>query len=47
MIDVGIISGSGFYAFPGMTDEQENSLETKYGDTSVTTGIVPSYWIYI
>lgn len=39
-MDLGIISGSGFYAFPGMNEEQEHILETRYGNASVTTGIV-------
>lgn len=40
MIDLAIISGTGFYDFPGLEKEEGLSIETRYGATSITKGAV-------
>ena len=32
--EIGIIGGSGLYSMPGLTDIQETSLKTPFGDPS-------------
>ncbi len=38
MIDLAIISGTGFYDFPGLKDARDETLDTKYGEVPVTIG---------
>jgi 5'-methylthioadenosine phosphorylase len=38
MIDLAIISGSGFYDFPGLEDQEEKTIETSFGSTLVWVG---------
>jgi 5'-methylthioadenosine phosphorylase len=40
LIDLGIISGSGFYNFPGLHEESELIVPTKFGDADVATGVL-------
>ncbi len=40
MIDLAIISGTGFYDFPGLEDEEGLNIETKYGAASIIKGAV-------
>jgi 5'-methylthioadenosine phosphorylase len=40
MIDLAIISGTGFYDFPGLEDEKEMEIATKYGKASFHRGII-------
>lgn len=40
VIDLSVISGSGFYRFPGLQEESEHTVHTKFGDAAVTTGIL-------
>jgi len=40
MIDLAIISGTGFYDFPGLEDGEDETVETKYGYAVVRTGII-------
>ncbi len=38
MIDLAVISGSGFYDFPGLDEEESRVVKTHFGDVSVITG---------
>jgi 5'-methylthioadenosine phosphorylase len=38
MTDLAIISGSGFYDFPGLEKEDDRILKTRFGNASVKTG---------
>jgi 5'-methylthioadenosine phosphorylase len=38
MIDLAVISGSGFYNFPGLDEEKSLIIKTLYGDVSILTG---------
>lgn len=38
MVDLAVISGSGFYNFPGLEQEQEKTVQTEYGETAVKIG---------
>ncbi len=38
MIDLAVISGSGFYDFPGLDEEESRIVQTHFGDVSVITG---------
>ena len=38
MIDLAVISGSGFYDFPGLDEEESRIVKTHYGDASIMTG---------
>lgn len=38
MIDLAIISGSGFYDFPGLEEAESKTIETSYGNVSVLLG---------
>jgi len=38
MIDVAVISGSGFYDFPDLADTDKIEISTKFGDVTVCTG---------
>jgi 5'-methylthioadenosine phosphorylase len=38
MIDLAIISGSGFYDFPGLEEPEEKTIETSFGNASVCVG---------
>jgi 5'-methylthioadenosine phosphorylase len=40
MIDLAIISGTGFYDFPGLKKEEDLKIETRYGDASIKKGAV-------
>lgn len=40
MIDLAVISGSGFYDFPGLEDPEEQKIETPFGRTPVWVGHV-------
>ena len=40
MIDLAIISGTGFYDFPGLDEEEDINIETRYGAASVVKGAV-------
>ncbi len=40
MIDLAIISGTGFYDFPGLEEEEGLRIETRYGDASIRKGVV-------
>jgi 5'-methylthioadenosine phosphorylase len=40
MIELAIISGSGFYDFPGLEDPEEKTIETSFGSVSVWLGHV-------
>ncbi len=40
MIDLAIISGTGFYDFPGLEEEEGLRIETRYGDASIRKGAV-------
>ena len=38
MIDVAVISGSGFYDFPDLADTDKREISTKFGSVIVCTG---------
>ncbi len=38
MIDLAVISGSGFYDFPGLDQEEAKIIQTQFGNTSVQIG---------
>ncbi|MCK4646157.1 MAG: MTAP family purine nucleoside phosphorylase [Candidatus Aminicenantes bacterium] len=38
MVDLAIISGTRFYDFPGLEDVRDETLDTRYGEVSVTIG---------
>ncbi len=38
MIDLAVISGSGFYDFPGLDQEEAKIIQTQFGNASVQTG---------
>ncbi len=38
MIDVAVISGSGFYDFPGLANLEKREISTKFGSVIVSTG---------
>jgi len=38
MVDLAVISGSGFYDFPGLKIAEEKNVSTRYGDVTVPTG---------
>ncbi|MFC2164900.1 MTAP family purine nucleoside phosphorylase [Acidobacteriota bacterium] len=38
MIDVAVISGSGFYDFPDLTDSDKREISTRFGSVIVSTG---------
>lgn len=38
MIDLAVISGSGFYEFPGLDKGEDRIIKTQFGDASVRTG---------
>ncbi len=38
MIDLAILSGSGFYDFPGLKGGEDRILKTRFGDVSIRTG---------
>lgn len=38
MIDLAVISGSGFYDFPGLDQEEDKVIKTQFGDASIRTG---------
>lgn len=38
MIELAVISGSGFYDFPGLDEEQSRIVKTQFGDVSIITG---------
>lgn len=38
MIDLAIISGTGFYDFPGLEEEESITLDTRYGDALIIKG---------
>lgn len=38
MIDLAVISGSGFYDFPGLDEEESRIVKTHHGDVSIITG---------
>ncbi len=38
MIDLAVISGSGFYEFPGLDQAEDKIIQTQFGDASVRTG---------
>lgn len=40
MIDLAIISGTGFYDFPGLEEGEEKTIETKYGRASLRIGSI-------
>lgn len=40
MIDLAIISGSGFYEFPGLEDPEEKKIKTPFGNACVWVGSV-------
>jgi 5'-methylthioadenosine phosphorylase len=40
MIDLAIISGTGFYDFPGLEKEEALTIETRYGAASIVKGAV-------
>jgi 5'-methylthioadenosine phosphorylase len=40
MIDLAIISGTGFYDFPGLEEEESLRIKTRYGDASIKKGAV-------
>ncbi len=40
MIDVAIISGTGFYAFPGLERGEDIEVSTKYGEAKVKRGVL-------
>ena len=40
MIDLAVISGTGFYDFPGLEEEEGLRIETRYGDASIIKGAV-------
>jgi 5'-methylthioadenosine phosphorylase len=40
MIDLAVISGSGFYDFPGLEDPEERTIETAFGKARVCVGSV-------
>ena len=40
MIDLSVISGTGFYDFPGLEEGKDLRIETRYGDASIRRGIV-------
>lgn len=40
MVDLAIISGTGFYDFPGLEKAKELRIKTKYGEASARRGII-------
>lgn len=40
MIDLAIISGTGFYDFPGLDEAQDKTVRTKYGEASLRIGVI-------
>lgn len=40
MVDLAVISGSGFYDFPGLQNKDLKILQTKYGEAELVTGQV-------
>jgi len=40
MIDLAIISGTGFYDFPGLEEEEGLRIETRYGDALIRKGTI-------
>ena len=40
MIDLAVISGTGFYDFPGLEEEIDQTVDTKFGDASVRRGVI-------
>ena len=40
MIDLAIISGTGFYDFPGLEERKEEHIRTKYGKARVSAGLL-------
>jgi len=40
MIDLAIISGSGFYDFPGLVDPREETISTSFGEASLLLGLM-------
>jgi 5'-methylthioadenosine phosphorylase len=40
MIDLAVISGTGFYDFPGLEKKIDQTIDTKFGDASVTSGVI-------
>lgn len=40
MIELAVISGSGFYDFPGLESQKNMAIETKHGKVLMTTGII-------
>lgn len=39
MVEVSIISGSGFYDFPDIQEQEDKQLETKFGEVTLVTGM--------
>ena len=40
MIDLAVISGTGFYDFPGLEEQIDQTIDTKFGDASVRRGVI-------
>ena len=40
MIDLAVISGTGFYDFPGLEEGIDQIIDTKFGDASVRRGVI-------
>lgn len=40
MIDLAIISGTGFYDFPGLEEGENLTVHTKYGEASIRRGLI-------
>lgn len=40
MVDLAVISGSGFYDFPGLEDEEERKVRTRFGETTLRVGLL-------
>lgn len=40
MIDIAVISGTGFYDFPGLEDRKDLEITTKYGRASLRRGMI-------
>jgi len=40
MIDLAVISGTGFYDFPGLEEGEDLRIVTKYGDVSIRKGVI-------
>jgi len=38
MVDLAVISGSGFYDFPGLDDGEDKTVQTRYGEATVRIG---------